>query len=167
MPAVPARTVPRRLRARRARHEAERGSVSIWLALGAFVMIVVVGMAVDLSGQVLAQQHARDVAQQAARVGAQQVVASEALSGRGISLDADRAGTAARGYIADARRRDGDSSLTGNARVVNGDRVVVTTSDSYTPKFLGIIGIRSMRVSGEGEARAIRTLVVGGEPVER
>ncbi|MEU2200137.1 Tad domain-containing protein [Isoptericola sp. NPDC019482] len=146
---------------RRTRQEAERGSVSIWLALGAFVMIVVVGMAVDLSGQVLAQQHARDVAQQAARVGAQQVVASEALSGRGISLDAARARQAAGGFV-------GQAGLTlGRPVVVAGDRVEVTTRDSYTPKFLGIIGIRSMPVSGEGEARAIRTLVVGGEPVER
>jgi len=160
MPAVPAVPVPRRPRARRARHEAERGSVSIWLALGAFVMIVVVGMAVDLSGQVLAQQHARDVAQQAARVGAQQVVASDALSGRGISLDTNRAQTAAQGYLR-------TTGVTGMARVVNGDRVVVTTSDTYAPKFLGIIGIRSMPVTGDGEARAIRTLVVDGVPVER
>lgn len=160
MPAVPAVPVPRRPRARRARHEAERGSVSIWLALGAFVMIVVVGMAVDLSGQVLAQQHARDVAQQAARVGAQQVVASDALSGRGIRLDQGRAQTAAQEYLR-------TTGVTGNARVVDGDRVVVTTSDTYAPKFLGIIGIGSMPVSGDGEARAIRTLVVDGVPVER
>jgi len=146
---MPARTVPRRRRARRTGRAAERGSVSIWLALGAFVMIVVVGMAVDLSGQVLAQQHARDVAQQAARAGGQAVVASDALRGTGVAVDPSAAGAAARSY----------ASTTGvvvTNVVVAGDLVVVSTTDSYRPKFLGIIGIRSMPVSGEGEARVVR-----------
>ncbi|MFE5310284.1 TadE/TadG family type IV pilus assembly protein [Isoptericola sp. NPDC056573] len=146
---MPARTVPRRLRARRTSRTAERGSVSIWLALGAFVMIVVVGMAVDLSGQVLAQQHARDVAQQAARAGGQAVVASDALRGTGVSIDPAAAGAAARSY----------ASTTGvvvTNVAVAGDLVVVNTTDSYQPKFLGIIGIRAMPVSGEGEARVVR-----------
>ncbi|MFE5292341.1 pilus assembly protein TadG-related protein [Isoptericola sp. NPDC056618] len=146
---MPARTVPRRLRARRTGRAAERGSVSIWLALGAFVMIVVVGMAVDLSGQVLAQQHARDVAQQAARAGGQAVVASDALRGTGVAIDPAAAGAAARSY----------ASTTGvvvTDVAVAGDLVVVSTTDSYKPKFLGIIGIRAMPVSGEGEARVVR-----------
>ena len=44
----------------------DRGSVTIWLALASFVMIVLVGVAVDLSGQVYAQQHARDTEKLAA-----------------------------------------------------------------------------------------------------
>ncbi|MFE5339844.1 TadE/TadG family type IV pilus assembly protein [Isoptericola sp. NPDC056578] len=147
---MPARTVPRRLRARRTSRAAERGSVSIWLALGAFVMIVVVGMAVDLSGQVLAQQHARDVAQQAARAGGQAVVASDALRGAGVSIDSRAAYTAAQQYLS-------STGVSGSVQVVpGGDRVIVRTTDFYQPKFLGIIGIREMRVSGEGEARVVR-----------
>jgi hypothetical protein len=50
----------------RPRHPArERGSVSIWIATSGLVMIILVGLAVDLGGQVHAQQHARDVAAQA------------------------------------------------------------------------------------------------------
>ena len=40
----------------------ERGSISIWLVTTGFAMIVLVGLAVDLGGQVHAQQQARAVA---------------------------------------------------------------------------------------------------------
>ena len=45
-------------------------------------MIILVGLAVDLGGQVHAQQHARDVAAQAARAGGQQLQAGRAIRGR-------------------------------------------------------------------------------------
>ena len=40
----------------------ERGSISLWMVTSSFVMMVLVGLAVDLGGQVHAQQRARDVA---------------------------------------------------------------------------------------------------------
>jgi len=51
----------------------ERGSISIWMAASSFIMIVLVGLAVDLGGKVHTQQQARNVAAQAARTGAQEV----------------------------------------------------------------------------------------------
>jgi Flp pilus assembly protein TadG len=48
-------------------------------------MIVLVGLAVDLGGQVHAQQHARAVADQAARTGGQQLDAAVAVRGEGPS----------------------------------------------------------------------------------
>jgi Flp pilus assembly protein TadG len=59
----------------------ERGSVSIWLATASLVMIILVGLAVDLGGQVHTQQRARDIAAQAARVGGEQVLAGPAIRG--------------------------------------------------------------------------------------
>ena len=50
----------------------EEGSISIWLVTTGFAMIVLVGLGVDLGGQVYAQQHARAVADQAARTGGNQ-----------------------------------------------------------------------------------------------
>ena len=67
----------------RLRAEPDRGSVIVWLATAGFAMIVLVGLAVDLSGQVYAQQHARDVAAQAARAGGQQLQAPIAVRGQG------------------------------------------------------------------------------------
>ena len=38
----------------------ERGSITVWLALSSFVMIVLVGLTVDLGGQVHAHERAHD-----------------------------------------------------------------------------------------------------------
>ena len=65
----------------------ERGSISIWLVTTGFAMIVLVGLAVDLGGQVHAQQHARAVADQAARTGGQQLQAPVAVRGQGLLAD--------------------------------------------------------------------------------
>jgi hypothetical protein len=131
----------------------ERGSVSSWLVTSTFVMIIGVGIAVDLTGQVHAQQHARDVAFQAARAGGQQLQGGSAIRGEGAQADSRGAAVAAQTYLA-------ASDMTGTVSVPGGDRVVVRTSDVYETQFLSFIGLTSMRVSGEGEARVVRA--VGG-----
>lgn len=45
----------------------ERGSVTVWMVLIVMVLTMVIGIAVDLSGQVNAKRRAGDVAAQAAR----------------------------------------------------------------------------------------------------
>lgn len=138
---------------RRRLGQPERGSISEWLALASVVMIIVVGLAVDLAGQVHAQQHARDVAAQAARVGGQQLAAPQAVRGMSVETDPYQAIQAARSYLS-------ASDISGTVRMVDGTTLVVTTSDIYHPKFLSIVGLNSMRVTGESEARVVR--VVGG-----
>ena len=129
----------------------ERGSITLWIVTAGFVMIVLVGMAVDLGGQVYAQQHARDVARQAARVGGQQLQAAPAIRGEGAIADRSRAVRAARAYLA-----AGD--VAGTARVTGGDTIEVTTSAVYTTKFLSIIGINHLTVTGHGQATITRAL---------
>jgi Flp pilus assembly protein TadG len=134
----------------------ERGSVSIWLATASLVMIVLVGLAVDLGGQVHTQQHARDVAAQAARVGGEQILAGPAIRGQGLQADSGAAKSAARDYLAAA-------GVSGSVTIQGGDTLVVTTSDTYQTMFLGIIGLNRMTVTGRASARIVRA--VGG--VER
>lgn len=134
----------------------DRGSVTIWLALSSFVMVVLVGLAVDLTGQVHAQQRARDVAAQAARIGGQQLNASQAVRGLGAQASPTQAVRAAQLYL-------NASDVSGTVGIVNGTTLVVSTSDIYQPKFLSIVGLGNMRVSGKAEARLVRA--VGG--VER
>ena len=138
-------------RGRRVAVASERGSITIWIVTAGFVMIVLVGMAVDLGGQVYAQQHARDVARQAARVGGQQLQAAPAIRGEGAVVDTSRAVRAARTYLA-----AGD--VAGTARVTGGDTIEVTTSAVYTTKFLSIIGINRLTVTGHGQATITRAL---------
>lgn len=54
------------------RHD-ERGSVSIWAVLIVAAFTMIVGISVDLVGQVGAKERANDVAAQAARIAGQQI----------------------------------------------------------------------------------------------
>ena len=137
----------RSLTTRRSRDE--RGSISVWFATAALAMIILVGMVVDLGGKVHTQQQARSAAAQAARTGAQEVQGSTAVRGEGLRVDLTAAKTAAMEYLRAA-------GVEGTVRVVDGDTLIVTTTDTYTSKFLGIIGLDTMQVTGEASARLIR-----------
>ena len=60
----------------------ERGSISLWMVTASFVMMVLVGLAFDLGGQIHAKQRAHNVAAEAARAGGEQVEAGPAIEGR-------------------------------------------------------------------------------------
>lgn len=140
-----------RCRLCRLRHHSERGSVTLWFALASFVMIVLVGLTVDLTGQVHAQQRARDVAAQAARAGGQQINAPSAIRGLGAEVNGPQAVAAAKTYLT-------ASGIEGSVGLVNGTTLVVRTSDTYQSKFLSIIGVNGLKVTGSAEARLVRVV---------
>lgn len=129
----------------------ERGSISLWMVTSGFVMMVLVGLAVDLGGQVHAQQRARDLAAQAARSGGQQVQAAPAIEGRYLNVDASAARSAAEAYLS-AAGIDGTVSISG------GDTITVDVTDTYEPRFLGLLGIDHLDVTGTATARLVRSL---------
>ena len=77
------------------RHRDERGSVTVWGVLIALILTLVIGITVDLTGQVNAQQRAHDLAQQAGRTAANQVQASQLMRGQSPQIDTAAARTAA------------------------------------------------------------------------
>ncbi|CAI9419275.1 TadE family protein [Nocardioides sp. T2.26MG-1] len=129
----------------------ERGSITVWLALSSFVMMFLVGLAVDLGGQVHAQERAHDLAAQAARAGGEEVEGSAAIQGRELIISPTAARAAAERYL-DA------AGVSGTVEITNGDTIRVTVHDSYDPQFLGLIGIHRFDVSSTATARLIRTL---------
>jgi Flp pilus assembly protein TadG len=129
----------------------EHGSISIWMLNASFAMTILVGLAVDLGGQVHAKQRAHDVAAEAARAGGQQVQAAPAIEGRSIGVDTVRARTAAKQYLTAA-------GVTGTVKVTGGDTVTVNVTDTYSPTFLSIIGIGDLPVTAEASARPVRSL---------
>ena len=131
------------------RHD-DRGSISIWVVTATIVMMTLVGLAVDLGGQVHAQQRAHDVAAQAARAGGQQVEAAPAVEGRYVALDTAAARRAAEQYLAAA-------GVSGTVTITGGTTLVVRVTDIYEPTFLSIVGIGDLRVTGDASARLIRT----------
>lgn len=128
----------------------ERGSATIWMVTAAFAMSILVGLAVDLGGQAHAQQRTHDLAAQAARTGAEEVLAAPAIEGRYAHIDTAAAGRAARSYLT-------RSGATGTVRV-RGNRIHVQATDTYRTRFLSVIGITSVRVRGDAEAEVIRSI---------
>jgi Flp pilus assembly protein TadG len=133
----------------------EDGSITLWMVTASFAMMMLVGLAVDLGGQVHAQQRAHNVAGQAARAGGQEVQAAPAVQGRYVAINAAAARNAAQDYLSTA-------GVNGTVSVTDGTTITVNVTDTYRPKFLSIIGLGDLSVTGEASARLIRT-VAGSE----
>lgn len=129
----------------------ERGSITIWLAVSSFVMMILVGLAVDISGQVHAKQRAHNIAAEAARTGGEQVQAAPAIRGQYVAIEAVAARNAAEDYLAAA-------GVTGTVTVIGGDTITVAVTDTYTPKFLSVIGIGDLTVTSQASARLVRSI---------
>ena len=144
---------PPTLQARRHRatgQDRERGSVAVWAITAAMTLTLLVGLAVALGGQVYAKQRAQDIAAQAARAGGQQLHPGTAIRGQGAVLDPAAATAAARAYLAAV------PDVTGTATVHDETLVVADTSSTYTTKFLRLIGITSLTVTGHAEVQTTR-----------
>jgi uncharacterized membrane protein len=128
----------------------ERGSISVWAATSAVIMMICVGIALDLGGQVHAQQHARGVAAQAARAGGQQLDGT-AVTGAYPSIAIGQARVAAQTYLA-------ASGVDGTVTITGGDTVHVSVTDTYHPRFLGLVGLGTLTVGGDATAQVVRTL---------
>jgi Flp pilus assembly protein TadG len=128
----------------------ERGSISAFACLAAFVLIVCLALAVDLGGQVSAEQNARAVAAEAARIGGQQISAA-AIRGDDLTLAIGEARAAALAHLRDA-------GVSGNVQVSGGDTVTVTVADECRTTYLGVLGFDSLPVDGTVSARTIRTI---------
>lgn len=133
----------------------DHGSITLWMATASFAMMMLVGLAVDLGGQVHAQQRAHNVAGQAARAGGQEVQAAPAVQGRYVAINAAAARSAAQDYLSTV-------GVNGNVSVTDGTTITVNVTDTYHPRFLSIIGLGDLKVTGEASARLIRT-VAGSE----
>ena len=137
----------------RTRVRDERGmAISVWVALIVPAIMLMVGIAVDLSGQIGAKRHAQEVAAQAARVAGQQVDPNRYLAdGRQVEIDPGQARVAALAYIRAA-------GMTGSARIESATTLVVSVTATYRPQFVSLIGVGDLTVTGDAEIDTIRTL---------
>jgi len=126
----------------------DRGSASLFLVVAVLALFISVGLVVDGGQKLRATQRADDAAAEAARAAVQSVQPSTTVRGRAPRVDPGPAASAAQAYLAAA-------GVTGSATVA-GDRVRVTTSSSFTPTFLSLIGLGTQTVTGRAEARLAR-----------
>ena len=71
------------------------------------------------------------------------------MRGEDLRVDIFAAKSAAQDYLRAA-------GVQGTVSVTGGDTLVVRTTDTYDPKFLTIIGLNAMPVTGQASARLIR-----------
>lgn len=134
------------------RRRDERGSaLTTGAVLLAPVLTLILGIAVDLSGQVQTKRQAFEAAAQAARIAGQELDADRFLdTGGSLRLSTPHARQAALDAIEQA-------GMTGEV-TIDGTQITVTATAQYTPVVLSIVGIETLPVSSMATARAVRAL---------
>jgi Flp pilus assembly protein TadG len=126
--------------------ERDRGSMSLFFALTAVALLMVMGLLVDGGGALNAANRATSAAQEAARAAGQQLDVAQAVEGSAITLDPDAAVAAAQDYLAAA-------GLEGSAEVTDGGRsLTVNVRDSYSTYFAQFVGVGTISVTGTATA---------------
>ncbi|MFD0059387.1 pilus assembly protein TadG-related protein [Streptomyces sp. NPDC127168] len=124
----------------------DRGGVTVFVAVCVVVLIGIIGVAVDGGGKLRATERADHIAGEAARAGGQAIDPAKAIRGESIIVNPQDAVTAARAYLRSV-------GATGTVHVsADGKTLTVHTTGTYTPKFLPVVGIGSMPVTGHSSA---------------
>lgn len=133
-------------RLRRKLRDDERGSITPFFVVLVPALVLIVGLVVDGAGKIQANENAQAIASGASRAAAN-AVAAQVVSNGGISLDNNRARTAATDYIE-------ASGMTGTVNVA-GNRITVSVETSYSTKFVSIIGIATLPAEATATAEII------------
>ncbi|MFF4829417.1 TadE/TadG family type IV pilus assembly protein [Streptomyces sp. NPDC001312] len=124
----------------------DRGGVTVFVAVCVIALIGIIGVAVDGGSKMRATERADFIAGEAARAGGQAIDPADAISGTGIVVDPQAAAAAAQSYLRSAGAT-GTVSVSGD-----GKALTVTVTGSYNTKFLSVVGIGSLSVTGHGKA---------------
>ncbi|WP_322500227.1 pilus assembly protein TadG-related protein [Streptomyces rochei] len=124
----------------------DRGGVTVFVAACVVVLIGIIGVAVDGGGKLRATERADHIAGEAARAGGQAIDPAAAISGESIVVRPTDAVAAAQAYLQSV-------GATGTVSVsADGKTLTVHTTGTYATKFLPVVGIGSMPVSGHASA---------------
>ena len=134
------------MRVSRLREQPERGSVQLFLILTVVTLVVVVGLVVDGGGKVQLATDAQHVASSAARA-ATNAISADTVAGHALSVDALLSTQVAEDYIENA-------GMTGTVSV-DGATITVTTEAVYATRFVSLIGISTLTVTGTATASLI------------
>src|SRR6266545_1132028 len=144
-PGTTGRPARRRLRLPPCR--GDDGLATVWMVFTVFLVVILA--AVIFGGGVIfaARTHGYDLAQQAARAGAQQIDAATYRTSGVLRLDPARAATAARQFLAAA-------GATGTV-TVNAARITVTATSHQPTPMLASFGVTTVTVTSTASATPI------------
>lgn len=149
-PPRPASPTPRHRRCLRGGWGEDSGRVTAFTVVIVAVVLLFAGLVLDGGLALAAKVRALGQAQEAARAGAQAIDLSAYRATGALRLDPDRAAALARGYLA-AAHTSGAEAVT-----VAGDTVTVTLTVAQPTRLLGLVGVRSIQVTGTGSAHPDR-----------
>ncbi|MFF8717054.1 pilus assembly protein TadG-related protein [Streptomyces sp. NPDC015184] len=124
----------------------DRGGVTVFVAVCVVALLGIIGVAIDGGGKMRAVERADYLAGEAARAGGQAIDPAQAVTGQAIVADPQAATAAAQAYL-QAAGATGTVSVSGN-----GKNLTVTVNGSYATRFLSVVGIGSLSVTGNGTA---------------
>ena len=124
----------------------QRGAVALYAAVMMLALMSTIGLVLVGGQKVAALREATNIADNAARAGAQHVDLDSVRSGDALRLDPDEAVAAANDYL----------SLVGHSGtpVVNGDTITVTVTISYNPVILPM-GYQTVTATESASARTV------------
>lgn len=131
--------------------ERERGSFTIFTAVLAATMLLMVGLVYDGATKIRAARDATSVAAESARAGAQELT-GVAIQGNPSPIDISRGASAAQSYLSQV----GASGTVS----INGTDVTVTVTEAWSPQFTGLFG-QDRSVTGTATVSSLRSM--GGE----
>ncbi|MDH6223655.1 Tad domain-containing protein [Streptomyces sp. MJP52] len=141
-------TRPTSLRGRARRLEGDRGQVTAFAVGTVLALWLFAGLVVDGGLALAGKTHALDVAQEAARSGAQELDLVRLRGAHDIRLRPSRAAAAARTYVTSA----GD---TGSA-TVRGNTVTVRVTHQRKAQILRLVGVHTFTLTATATAQAER-----------
>jgi len=126
----------------------EQGQITAFAVVIMAALLAVTGLVYDGGRALAAKTTAIDIAQEAARAGAQQINLAVFRATGQVVLDVPAAQAAAQAYL--AATGTGDTATV----TVTGDAVTVAVSSVQHTVFLGLIGIQTLHVTGTATATA-------------
>lgn len=135
----------------------ERGAISVIVVLLAGALFGLAGLVWDGGRAITARQHAADLAEQAARAGANDLDVTALRATGADSLDVPRALADACRYVAVAAPGSG---CTASAA---GDAVTVRVTTHTATVLLGVVGLSTLTTHGYATASAVRGVITGEE----
>lgn len=124
----------------------EQGAVALYAAVMMLALMSSIGLVLVGGQKVAALREATNIADNAARAGAQLIDLDSVRSGAPLQLDANDAIAAANDYL----------SLVGHSGtpIVSGDTITVTVTISYNPVILPM-GVQTVTATESASARAV------------
>ena len=127
--------------------------VTVFVVTMTMALLLVAGLVIDGGAVLAARRQAIDVAEQAARAGAQAIRIADVRTGAEPALDPVSAAQAAEAYL-DAVGRHGRVEVTG-------DKIEVVVSVDQRMLVLQIAGVGDVTVTGRAQARNARVVATG------